>query len=536
MLDSPSTPLETFPPTPLTPKPPPLEPAPSPGKASRVYLLLVFLLIATSILAALLPDWRWLFLLGGDPLLLLAVLWAVRREKRAPRPALRWNWPGWPQVGLGLLLGLGAYAAGAIIQIVVTLIFGQVAGVDIRRFATDPLMLAVFVISAVVLAPLCEEVIFRGYFLGIYERYLGPGGSLVVVALLFAVLHLQLFGIFSLLPAAFLLTYLALRSGSLAAGIAAHFAFNLTGTTLGLVGLSTSPLVAGLLACCLLALGPVVGIVALAGFRRVTLPSAVLPRLVDSAPWLGRYWPLVIAGLVYLVFAGLELVNDRFPQLLAGPRPALRAPVYQLPASFTYQAQELVPFEPPAEITCGLQAQSPALVLDCQRRQPKTLLTPETTLHWTVTWQTEPLELISASYTSAGRSSWSAEISGQADGSYTYVLKPSNGVESTFSLPAGALVDGSWPWQLSGLPFARLSGRGGRVQVVTLNANGIPQVQETAVQNQGLEKLTVPAGPFQTWSLKVGREAASYNLQSPHLPVEFTWGGETYQLKTVVNP
>jgi membrane protease YdiL (CAAX protease family) len=530
--------MENWPEPPYQPPLPPQldpvtgQPVPGPARANKVYLLLVFLLVTTSVLSALLPNLRWFLLLAGDPILLAAVLWVAWREKRALRPALRWNWPGLTQMGLGLLMGLGAYATGVLVQLVVTLIVGPVQSVDLRALASDPLMLAAFVAAAVIMAPLCEELIFRGYFLGIYEHFLPPPASLTLVALLFAVLHLEFFGIFSLLPAAFLLTYMAMRSGSLGAGIAAHFAFNLAGSTLGLLAIKVSPLLSGLLVCGLLVAGPLVGFFALLAYRRIVPPPPAPARLAVAGSWLGRFWPLVIAGLVYLTFAGAELIMTRFPQVLAGPTPALSQPDFQLPAQFTYQADTLFPFEPPASIDCSLAAQGAGLALDCTRTQPKALLTPETSLHWTVTWQAETLDLQSATYTyTGGPNPWSAELNSQADGSFSYNLKPANGPQRTASLPAGALIDGSWPWQLSGLDFTTVRTRGGRVQMVTIDASGNPTLHETALQTTGLEPDDVPAGSYQTWNVKIGRENAHYNIEAPHLPIDFTWGGATYQLK-----
>jgi membrane protease YdiL (CAAX protease family) len=530
--------MENWPEPPYQPPLPPQldpvtgQPVPGPARANKVYLLLVFLLVTTGVLSALLPNLRWFFLLAGDPILLVAVLLVAWREKRTLRPALRWNWPGLTQVGLGLVMGLGAYATGVLIQLAVTLIFGPVQSVDLRAFASDPLVLVAFVAAAVIMAPLCEELIFRGYFLGIYEHYLPPAASLTLVALLFAILHLEFFGIFSLLPAAFLLTYMAMRSGSLASGIAAHFAFNLAGSSLGLLALKVSPLLSGLLACGLLAAGPVAGLFALVAYRRIVPPRLAPARLAVAGSWLGRSWPLVIAGLVYLTFAGAELIMNRFPQVLAGPMPALSQPAFQLPARFSYQADNLIPFEPPATIDCSLAGQSTGLALDCTRTQPKALLTPETSLHWTVILQPGTFDLESATFTaSGGPNTWSAELAPQADGSYTYHLKPANGAERTIPLPGGALVDGSWPWQLSGLDFTAIRARGGGVQMVTIDASGNPTLRETAVQTTGLEPDDVPAGSYQTWNVKIGLENAHFDIEAPHLPVDFTWAGATYQLK-----
>jgi uncharacterized protein len=521
-----------FPPPPPPEQAAPGEPVPRPGRANKVYLLLLALLIATSLLSAFMPGLRWLFLLAGDPILLVATLLVARREKRALRPALRWNWSGWTQVGLGLVMGLGAYTAGVLVELVVTLIFGPVQNIDIRSFINDPLMLAAFLLAAVVMAPLCEELIFRGYFLGIYEHYMGRAAVLALVSLLFAVLHLQFFGIFSILPAAFLLTYMAMRSGSLAPGMAAHFAFNLAGSTLGLTAVKASALLAGVMSCGLILVAPLAGIFALAYFRRITPPRPAPARLLSGSAGLRLAWPLVIAGLVYIAFAGAEVVMNRFPQLLAGDMPGLRQPAYRLPASFNYQADTLIPFGPAASIQCSLADQGASLLLDCKRSQPGMLFNPASRLDFSVTLQAGTLDLESARYTFSGSpQAWSAEIQPQPDGSYIYVYKPAGGAEQDIRLPAGALVDGSWPWQLSGLDFTRLRGRGGKVQLVSIDARGLPSVQETAVQNLGLQQDDIPSGSYQTWNLTVGRDSAHYDLESPHLPVEFTWGGTTYQLK-----
>lgn len=523
--------LEAFPP-PVEPIPAP-DRTPPPGRASRLYLLLVFILVATSLPAALLPDLRWLFLLIGDPLLLLAAWLAFRNEKRPARTALRWNWPGQRQVGLGLVLGLGAYALGAAIQILVTLVFGQTAGIDLRRYADDPLILGVFVVSAVILAPLCEEVVFRGYLLGIYERYLGRTGSLWLVSFLFAGLHLQLFGVFSLLPAAFMLTYLAQRSGSLAAGIAAHFAFNLAGTLLGLAALGSAPLVAALLACGLLVVGPVVGGLALIAWRRWVADAPPPTRVSSPASWLSSYAPLLAAGLVYLIFAGLELVTTRYPQVLAGPLPAIQAGSLQA-ADVTYHSQPLLPLLPPLEITCRLRPQGDEVRLDCRQTQADSLLGAGSSLEWNAVWQAGALELRSADYAFKGsQGSWTGELAAGPAGPATYRWRDFEGSEHSQDLEQGILLDGVWPWQITNLPFERLGGRGAKITWAALGRDGAPRAGDGVVQSEGSQKINVPAGQYTAWNVRVGQETAYFDVQAPHLPIEFTWGGETYQLAEI---
>ncbi len=56
-----------------------------------------------------------------------------------------------------------------------------------------PLQALLMFLATVVAAPICEEVLFRGYLLRAYER-LGGRKALVAVALLFALFHLRFQG------------------------------------------------------------------------------------------------------------------------------------------------------------------------------------------------------------------------------------------------------------------------------------------------------------------------------------------------------
>lgn len=503
-------------------------PMPSTGRANRIYLLLVVLLVATSLLSSALPAARWLFVLGGEPLMLLAILWAIRREQRPWRVALRWNWPGFRMVGLGLALGVCAYTLAALIQIIILLIFGETSGVDIRQFASDPVMLITFIVSAVILAPLCEELIFRGYLLGIYERYLGPNGSLWLVSILFAGLHLQLMGVFGLLPVSFLLTYVAMRGRSLITCIAAHFAFNLVGTTIGLVAMNSSPLVVGLLMCCFMVIGPVAGVFVLQVFRHLQPePAPFVPvQLAKPGSWLGRAWPLLIALVVYIFFAGLEVVTNYYPQVLAEPMPALQAPGRPLPTRLVYSAQTWIPMGKQPEISCNLSSEGSLLSLDCNRQIPKSLTSPGSTLAWTATWQEDTMQLQSARYTAED---WSSEVSQAASGGLVYRLQPGD-VNLALDLPSNPLLEALWPWHLMGLPFENLDRLGFKTHQLQLDQKGNADLQEVTIRYQGKEQIDTSAGQYTVWKVRVGRETAWYNTQSPHLPVQFTWEGMTYEL------
>jgi membrane protease YdiL (CAAX protease family) len=98
-------------------------------------------------------------------------------------------------------------------------------------------------LTLVVLAPLCEELFFRGWMLrGLLKRY-SPAKSIGFTALLFAVFHLNPWQAIVALPLGLLFGWLAWRTGSLLPGLAGHFVVNFTGSQLmmplgGLLGYS----------------------------------------------------------------------------------------------------------------------------------------------------------------------------------------------------------------------------------------------------------------------------------------------------------
>lgn len=79
---------------------------------------------------------------------------------------------------------------------------------------------------ALVVAPLAEEFIFRGYLYGVGKRLFGPVPALVLTSLLFAAIH----GHIGSLPALFMLAVCFVaayeKTGSLLVPIAAHSMFN----------------------------------------------------------------------------------------------------------------------------------------------------------------------------------------------------------------------------------------------------------------------------------------------------------------------
>ena len=100
--------------------------------------------------------------------------------------------------------------------------------VPLNGMQSDPLTLEQFLpmlLKGVLLAPVCEELFFRGYFFGVMERE-GEATAVWGTALMFAVLH----GVSAALPGHVLLgalfALLMLRTGSILAPMLLHASFN----------------------------------------------------------------------------------------------------------------------------------------------------------------------------------------------------------------------------------------------------------------------------------------------------------------------
>ena len=90
----------------------------------------------------------------------------------------------------------------------------------------DPLALALLAITAVVLAPLFEETIFRGVLLPVLGRFLGRVGSVLVSALVFAIAHLSIGELPPLLVLGVGLALLRLSTGRLFPCVVMHSLWN----------------------------------------------------------------------------------------------------------------------------------------------------------------------------------------------------------------------------------------------------------------------------------------------------------------------
>ena len=85
----------------------------------------------------------------------------------------------------------------------------------------------VIIFSAVLLAGICEEMLFRGIFQGTLETRWNPIGAVLTSAVVFAVIHMMPWTVLQILLLGLVLGYLAFKSGSIIPGAIVHAGNNL---------------------------------------------------------------------------------------------------------------------------------------------------------------------------------------------------------------------------------------------------------------------------------------------------------------------
>ena len=206
------------------------------------------------------------FALGMDPETPLAALiqvtatalvyLAIVRLLVVDHGALSWAAMGATRPGraaLGVAIGGALYAVPAVLATaVVAVILSGVLPLPPAPLpiGTDALGIAANILAAAVVAPLGEELFFRGYATTAWERGNGPRQELVRGALFFAFVHVlgvtgatageavgaATTAFLARLPISFMLGWIFLRRGSLWASIGLHSTFNLVLVLLAIVG------------------------------------------------------------------------------------------------------------------------------------------------------------------------------------------------------------------------------------------------------------------------------------------------------------
>lgn len=184
------------------------------------------------------PSDENLFLILNQTLLSVLLLGYLAAQMRHSFHAPFWRTIGWRPLEIGhtprAAAYLGLILSGFMLAILVTLssaVFKAPKQIPIEQFFQDRRSALLLMSMAVLLAPVLEETIFRGYIYPVIARSFGVNASIVVTGTLFGLLHAsQLWGAWAqiamLVVVGIVFTYARARTRTVVASYILHVSYN----------------------------------------------------------------------------------------------------------------------------------------------------------------------------------------------------------------------------------------------------------------------------------------------------------------------
>lgn len=168
--------------------------------------------------------------------------------------------------------------------------------VDVMQ-ATNPIML---IIGVVILAPIAEEIAFRGILLSKLRPY-GNGVAIFVTSLIFALFHGNLYQMLYAFAIGAFLANIVMRTGKLRYSIILHMIFNFVGSVVPLSIFSENPalMVVGVIAMLTIVIASIVIVVIDITRHRYAFTKRDLISKADLKQFFTNpgSWVLIVAGL-----------------------------------------------------------------------------------------------------------------------------------------------------------------------------------------------------------------------------------------------
>ncbi|MGC9349265.1 MAG: CPBP family intramembrane glutamic endopeptidase [Anaerolineae bacterium] len=506
--------------------------------------------------------------------LALMALVFIRLEDLSIPQTARLRLPGRQQVLMALAIVPGMWMTGVLLNVLSMLILGYSTPVTPAMFPRNAPEAIALALTTMVVAPVAEEIMFRGYIQRAFERP-GPWPGVIAGGLIFALYHLRFQGVFALVPIALALGFVAWRTRSLLPTIAMHAAYNTIATVL-LITTSFLPMevvggLTGMLVCFGILITPV-SYVALWLLWQRTQP----PQLSPAPPqrrWLRWAWavPMILLLGIYGYAAGTELLVSRFPETFLNNVIELTAPAdWQETHRWDYTVRNPLGREL-GTATCtrsvdddrfGLSCQADHEGFDLADEMPglagglrsiedlpydlpaaaaAMLYTEAKTWSLEATWTDEALALeeLTSDEEVSERQLRLSYVAGKAE----VTLRNPDGdttadTVSTASAEEGLiLMPHEWAWRLSAMPLELPYG-GEAVLVQTTDAGSI-RLYDAFVQVAGGEPVWTPSGNYVTWKVTVSYADASdqertlaawYDSEAPHKLVRYDDGAVSYLL------
>lgn len=508
----------------------------------NLLLLIVLCLQASNLLFAWLPVYVRL-ILNEALFIFLPTLLYLRWARLPVRQTVGWRWAGGKAAVLSLLMGMGLYPLAVYSAFLFQAIFGYTLPEMAEMIPTTTAEALLAFVALAVMAPICEEFLFRGVIQNAYAHH-GPARTILFVGFLFVLFHLSLIQGLGIIPLALALGFVYWRTGSLPAAILTHFGANVSAVLVLTSGVWIAAAETFFLAAPTAVTALMVALLSLWLLTRITRPAPCPEKMATTHGRLAQTWPLLAALPIVLVFMGAEIFLGRSPELTASPI-ALDPLPWDEPQTWSYEIRNIID-APIGHASCTLTPEGDIVALACQQEQEGYEVQLERS-YWSsidyvgtrvVVWQRDsyaPLSDVSDHEKRQMR--WTL-----ADEMITVEITYP-GTETTISQEALPLLaqdvlvtsGGSWPWQLAGLSFeagnlARLVHVAPDVWRPATQDMG-PVVQTMVVKVVGLEEIETSAGARESWRVEVGpREVAWYDTAVPHTLLRYFNSMETWTL------
>lgn len=539
--------------------------------ANMLYLMVMCLMVA-NVLLTWLPQHVRLTL--NEILFVFLPGYLYLRFTRQPVAGrVRWRWPGWRVALLALAIGAGLYPLSAVSASVLVGVLGYTNLIGPADAIPTTTVMGLFaILSYAVLAPLCEEFLFRGILQPIYETR-GWKWGVLFVGFLFVAFHLSLLQGLSIVLLALALGLVNYRTQSLPASILTHFGAN------GLAALvvtqkvfpsgiqnwitSLPALVGGLLLS---------GLALLVLLRRTAPVTRAEPAIdsavlrVDQPLGMRTAWPLLVAMTIFLAMIGVEWVYSRSPQgpnslQSSGPALQVSASPWTGPQTWRYEIRNVADAVV-GEGECHLTLEGDEMEITCTstveayevKRNQSTYASAGGSRVDVLRWSAVNGRLISGSSTLDLIDGYGSRVDFRpGDGSIEIRHQVKGEAEKRLDLPFSETAlssqpdfllaaDNTWPWQLAGLldaprdPGQREAGAVLRFNPYTWNSRTQstgPLAEPRQIEVADSVEVEVPRGKFTATSVSNGdRETAWYAILDGTLTVvQYFNGIETWILK-----
>ena len=540
---------------------------PSPRSANLLFLLTSLLIITAG--AFLQSKSLSLGLIATEVLLVgLPALLFIYFGKLPVKDTLRLRQPPVRLSILAMLIAAGVWPLSLLLNSVSLLVFRYTPPAPAGFAPTNLWEALLLFLGLAVAAPLCEELVWRGYIQRAYEAR-GPWVSVGVVSLFFAFWHLRLQGFLALLPLALMLGFLAWRSNSLIPGILAHFVANALQvlvtvlTSMGLVSntvLGIAVLLGGLVGLPLAGVGIFL-------FWKWTRKSAVpvttglepstQPTQKPVSRWtrLATILPLLGVAAIYIYSAIWEVKTATDPNALAAAtRDTLQydAAPWSRPAVWQYRVYNIID-QPVGTLDCSLTPREALIELACagvhQAYQVEvhggTFMGGAGQSRNDFFWDRQTLGLVTSESVFTWDSGPEPARSGVSRQGTQLVLTGTNSQNQPHELilPDKFLLDGEWPFRLSALAFGKFKSGSSLIAWPTHYVGQInsdrPLTHPVSITVRGPEPVSLPAGDFHAYRVELvvtgtdEHQTAWYDFNEPHTLVKYDNSFEIYELDSI---